>query len=217
MLRLLLLTVLICMSAGTGARAGPWPQPEGKLHLFFSIEGGITGSSDLYGSLYAEYGIGQDRTLGLDLGSDDSEPDKAVLFLRWPLPAAGDGTLYAYEMGVGMVDGQAALRPAVSIGRGISIADNPGWITLDARAALFENGRDGLLQTDLTLGATMPEGDKWLVQLQISAPSDRRPQVRIAPSYAFRQSEGRHLLVGATAGLVGTDTVKVTFGLWQSF
>lgn len=211
-----ILTVLLLFVAA-GARAGPWPQPRGAGHLCFTIEGKTTGASDPYATLYTEYGLGHDRTLGLDLGQAENDMDKAVLFLRLPPTQASDGTLYAYELGAGVVDGQPALRPGLSIGRGFAIGDSPAWIALDARAVIFDDAGKGILQSDLTVGAEAGGGNKWMVQLQMAAPSDSSATLKIAPSFAFRQNDGRHLLVGATAGLAGTDTVKITLGLWQKF
>lgn len=213
MLRIVLLLIFV---AG-GAVAGPWPQPAGTGHLCFSLEGKASDGTGLYGTLYTEWGIGRDRTLGLDLGQSEDEFDKAVLFLRWPLGRAAGETLHAWELGLGVVRGEAALRPGFSLGRGITIGQSAGWISLDTRGAILETDGAMLLESDLTVGAETPRGDKWMVQLQMGAPSDRSPYVKIAPSYAFRQGDGRHLLLGATAGLVGTDTVKITLGLWQSF
>lgn len=216
MLRIVLLLIFI---AG-GACAGPWPQPAGTGHLCFSLEGKASDGSELYGTLYTEWGIGRDRTLGLDLGQSEDELDKAVLFLRWPLGREADESgeaRFAWEMGLGLVRGEAALRPGFSLGKGILFGRNAGWISLDTRGAVFGKSGDMLLESDLTVGAQTPQGNKWMVQLQMGAPSDRSPYVKIAPSYAFRQGDGRHLLLGATAGLVGTDTVKITLGLWQAF
>lgn len=214
---MLRMMVLLFMLAAGAAGAGPWPLPEGTGHLCFAVEGRTSDASEAYATLYTEYGLGKGRTLGLDLGQSEDELDKAVLFMRRPFGPKGQDTLYAYELGIGAVRGEAALRPGLSIGKGLEFGAMPGWIALDMRGVIFEGAGDGILESDLTLGAEMPKGDKWMVQLQMAAPSDRSPYVKIAPSYAFRAGEGRHLLLGAAAGVVGTDTIKVTLGLWQRF
>ena len=210
-----LLVLVLGLTAGA-AGAGPWPLPKGEGHLSFSAEVKSHDASEGYATAYAEYGLGNARTLGFDFGQGEDETDKAVLFLRWPLGAPGKNTVYAYEMGLGVAHGKNALRPAFSIGQGVDLGGRAGWIALDSRAVLFEGG-DGILEADLTVGAETGSGDKWLVQVQMAAPSDRGAYVKLAPSYAFRAGKGRHLLVGATAGIVGMDSVKFTLGLWQAF
>lgn len=214
---MLRIVVLLLMLAAGAAAAGPWPKPKGTGHLCFTIEGRTSDASGAYATLYTEYGIGKGRTLGLDLGHSEDDLEKAVLFMRRPFGQQGQDTIYAYELGIGAIRGMAALRPGFSIGKGLEFGAMPGWIALDMRGVIFGGALGGILESDLTVGAETPKGDKWMVQLQMAAPSDRPPHVKIAPSYAFRAGEGRHLLLGAAAGIVGNDTVKITLGLWQRF
>lgn len=214
MLRICML--LLFLAGGPMAAAGPWPLPEGDGHLCFSIEGKTADASQAYATLYTELGIGKGRVIGLDFGTAEQGADKAVLFARFPFGPRGGDTVYAYEIGLGMAGGEMALRPGVSVGKGILFGQTHGWIALDSRAVIFKSA-GGIFETDLTVGAETRRGDKWMVQLQMAAPSDRDFTVKLAPSYAFKQGKGRHLLLGAAAGLVNTDTVKITFGIWQRF
>jgi len=211
------IAALLIMLVAGAAHAGPWPLPKGAGHLCFSIEGAARDGSGAYATLYTEYGIGKSRTLGFDLGVSEDDMDKAVLFLRQTKPDKGRAMVQAHELGIGMVQGEAALRTGYSIGQGINFGEMSGWIALDTRAVVFKDSYGGLFEADLTVGGNAQNGDKWMVQLQMAVPTDRDAYAKIAPSYAFRVKEGRHLLLGATAGIVGMDTTKVTLGLWQSF
>ena len=211
-----ILVLLLASAAGPMAAAGPWPMAKGAGHLCFSLEGDAGDGAGAYATLYTEVGVGKGRVVGFDFGQAEEDLDKAVLFARFPLGARGGDIVQAWEMGVGMVDGALALRPGVSVGRGFTLGESPGWVALDSRAVLTEAGT-GVFETDLTVGAGIRGGHKWMVQLQMAAPDDGDPYVKIAPSFAFKQGKGRHFLLGATAGLVNTDTVKFTFGIWQKF
>jgi len=180
--------------AATGAGAGAWPFPKGTGQLSFSVEGDRGDGTGTYSTLYAEYGLRDDRTLGLDLGFARSDADKAVVFYRWNQQPNGNSRL-AYEFGIGMVDGKAALRPALSLGRPITLGNGYGWVALDARAILRDD-MQGRLEADLTIGGDAGGDDKWLVQIQTAAPSYEAPYAKIAPSYAFGLGKGRHVLVG---------------------
>lgn len=223
MLRSLLLLVLLAPRATAGA----WPLPAGEGHLSVSVEGDRGDGTGAYSTLYLEHGLAGGRTAGLDLGLSEAEVDKAVAFLRWQRGRqAKEETLLAYEIGLGMVDGSAALRPALSLGRPLAFGKLHGWVALDARAILLlpeQVALQGLaaiehrVEVDLTVGGSLDNGDKWLVQLRTAAPSDADSYARIAPSYAFQQSKGRHLLLGVTADAVGFDGMKLNLGLWQRF
>jgi hypothetical protein len=211
MLRSLLLLVLLAPRATAGA----WPLPAGEGHLSVSVEGDRGDGTGAYSTLYLEHGLAGGRTAGLDLGLSEAEVDKAVAFLRWH-GGADDGTRLAYELGAGKVDDHAALRPGLSLGRGVAFGERTGWVALDTRAVLFDD-MALRLEADLTVGGDAGTGDKWLVQVQMAAPSDAAPYVKLAPGYAFGMGAGRHLRVGVTAGLVGLDAVKLDLGLWQRF
>lgn len=208
------LVLMLALATGCSAAAGPWPIAEGEGHLSFSVE--AKGGDDAYATFYAETGVGKGRVLGLDFGQPEEDLDKAIVFLRSPFGPRGQNTVYAWEMGIGSGAGELALRPGLSAGQGFVLGDSIGWVAIESRALIFETGA-GIFQADLTVGAETPRGHKWLVQLQMGAPTESAPYVKLAPSFAFKQGKGRHLLLGATAGLVNIDDVKVTVGLWQKF
>lgn len=211
--RILILLVMLASRAGAGA----WPVPEGHGQLSFSIEGERGDGTGPYTTLYTELGLPGQRTVGVDLGLADRDADKAVAFLRWH--KGGDDwqdTLTAYEFGIGMVDEKAALRPALSLGRPVLFGDIYGWVALDTRGILFDD-LETRIEADLTIGGGIGNGDKWLVQVQMAEPSEGDFYAKLAPSYAFEQAEGRHLLMGVTAGIAGFDDIKLSLGLWQKF
>ena len=211
--RILILLVVLATRAGAGA----WPVPEGQGQLSLSVEGERGDGTGPYTTLYTEFGLTRQRTFGVDFGLADRDADKAVAFLRWH--TGGDDwqdTLMAYEFGIGMVDEKLALRPALSLGRPVLFGDLYGWVALDARGILFDT-RENRIEADLTIGGEIGNGDKWLVQVQMAEPSDDDFYAKLAPSYAFEQAKGRHLLIGVTAGVAGFDDVKLSLGLWQKF
>ncbi len=213
----MLRAALLFMFCAGRAVAGPWPLAAGEGHLSFGIEADPTDGRGLYATLYAETGIGAGRVLGLDLGHSEDSLDKAVLFLRRPFGPGGRDTVHAWEIGIGIVDDEAVLRAGISAGRGFALAGRPAWMSIETRIALFDAAGDGRIETDLTLGAETGRGDKWLVQVQMAAPSDRSAHVKIAPAYAFAAGAGRHLLLGVTAGVVNASDARLSVGLWQRF
>lgn len=210
--------LLLLLWLWTGpAAAGPWPLAEGEGHLSFGIEGDPADGTGHYATLYGERGIGAGRVLGLDLGHSEDSFDKAVLFLRHPFGEGGPDSPRAWEIGIGVVDDRAALRAGVSVGRGFTLGGRPAWMSLESRTAIFDADGAGRIEADITLGAETGRGNKWLVQVQMAAPSDRSPYAKVAPAYAFAAGPGRHLLLGATAGVVNSSDARLSIGLWQRF
>ncbi|MFN3209112.1 MAG: hypothetical protein ACE369_08950 [Roseovarius sp.] len=202
------------------AAADPWPRAEGETFLSFSVEtefeSGVTDGSGFYGSIYAEHGLTDRMTLGLDAGAEDTDVAKAIVFLRWPVGRAQSGTRVAAEFGIGMSRETFALRPGISIGKGVQVGETPGWLSVDSRAVMID-GFDGVLETDITFGLSPTPDSKIILQLQTGLPTESAPYAKLAPSYVHRVAPGRHLELGFVAGVAEADDFKLKFGFWQAF
>lgn len=212
---MLRIAVLILVLAGP-APAGPWPRAAGEGFVSFAVEADPEDGGSPYATLYAEYGIGAGRVLGLDLGRSEDYFDKAVLFFRQPFGAGDTPTVAAWEIGLGMVDERPSLRTGLSVGRGVTLGAQPGWTAFDLRTSLLGSG-NAILEADLTVGAETGNGNKWLVQLRMAAPTDSAAYVNIAPAWALRVGPGRHLLIGVTAGVLNSSEARLGLGFWQAF
>ncbi|MGR3520942.1 MAG: hypothetical protein ACU0EF_12785, partial [Roseovarius sp.] len=196
-----------------------WPRAEGEG--FLSAAGTVEGP-DQFGlyrqsfSLYAEYGATERLTFGVDLGGDAGRMSKAIAFLRWPL---GDGERplrFALELGGGQVDEETALRPGLSVGRGITIGQRQGWLNADTRAILFDGGTTAF-ETDLTAGLSLGDRVKALVQLQAGVPAQGRDYLRLAPSVVYEVRPGTQIEFGLTEPISGGGERGFKLGLWRTF
>ena len=234
MWRLLILLLLI----GTQAQAGPWPRGKGKV--FYSVHANVEyldefGMLNQYGTIYAEYGLTEKLTLGVDYSGSEIATDKAIAFLRYPI-ANGDRQMrYAIEMGIGLSDGQMAFRPGVSIGRGITWGQRHGWITLDTRALLTGASQSSRIESDFTFGLGMTERTKLILQLQGGIQPRGDNYLKFAPSVVVelrprkprknqrrgkqrKPRKGKQFLeIGLTAGLVNYDNYAAKIGIWREF
>jgi len=214
---ILVLTLLPWLAAA--AQGGAWPRARGEGFLAASgtVEG--PGASGLYRqsfSLFAEYGVTGRLTFGVDLGGDALRMSKAIVFLRWPLGRAPDETKIAVELGAGQVEGETALRPGLSVGRGIAIGQRHGWLNADGRAILLKGG-DTAFETDLTAGLSIGARLKAMVQLQAGIPAQGRDYLRLAPSLVYETRPGTHLEFGVTEPLSGGGERGFKLGLWRKF
>lgn len=223
-IRAFAIVCLLALSA-LGAQAGPWPREQGTTFLSYAVEidkkhldkrRTMPPLEGTYFSLYGEHGLRNDLTLGLDAGVDALDLRKAIAFLRWPIGDPNRATRKALEVGIGTSDGKFALRPGFSWGRGVQIGKTDGWLGIDSRATLGE-GLSCTFETDLTFGLKPSDKAMVILQLQSGLTNDRDAYAKIAPSYVRQIGKGRHLEIGGSAGLHGTDAIKIKLGLWHSF
>jgi hypothetical protein len=202
------------------AQAGPWPRAEGETFLSTAIEAPLAQGDGLF-TLYAEHGLTDRLTLGLDMGATRHEMQKTVVFARLPFGEAPGGMRLAVELGLGLIRDQPVLRPGFSFGRGFSLSGRPGWITLDTRAVIHQNPLTARYhadwESDLTFGIETWRKTRAILQLQSGIPARGDEYLKIAPSWVIPAAPGRHLEIGVTAGLLGSSAIAAKLALWHSF
>lgn len=236
--RALALLLLVCLTA-PGALAGPWPRGKGETFLSFAVE--YSDSRD-YGGLYAEHGLTENLTLGLDLGTTSSDAQKAIAFARWPIGETAGPLRMSVQFGIGYAERwrtppfklvikgggplpplpapRPKMRPVVqtglSVGRGLELLGHNGWVTLDTSAEIDEDLASHFA-ADATLGLRGRKGHMVIVQLQTGATDAGDTWAKLAPSYVLELSASQHLEMGLVAGLAGDNDIAARLGLWQKF
>ncbi len=197
--------------------AGAWPREKGQVFLSISSqidardENGINRQS--FGG-YAEYGATGRLTLGLDVNGDAVRRSKTIAFIRVPAGRTDRPLKLALELGAGQVENRAALRPALSIGRGFALGRRHGWLNADLRAIL--SGGTGL-ETDLTAGLAAASRSLAMIQLQAGVPDEGRDYLRLAPSVVYEIRPGTQIELGLIEPLSGGGERGVKLGLWRKF
>ncbi|HMB13679.1 MAG TPA: hypothetical protein VKN37_06695 [Roseovarius sp.] len=219
MSRCLALAVLLSLCLSGPALAGAWPREKGTV--FLSLAGQAEGPDEhgIYRqnfTLYAEYGLTDRLTLGVDAGGDALRMTKAIGFLRWPLGRTDRRVKLAFELGAGQVDGENALRPVLSLGRGVEIGKRHGWLAADGRAILFTGGGMSL-EADLTFGLSITKRSKVILQIQAGQPDLGDAYTRFAPSFVFETKPGAHIEFGLIEPLIGGGERGLKLGLWRKF
>ena len=179
--------------ARTGAVAGAWLRETGTA--FLSLSGEVT-EPDAFGiyrqdySLYAEYGLVRAADPRGGCGHDMLTMSKGVVFARLPLGRADRTVKLAVELGAGQVGDDTALRPGLSIGRGITLWDRGGWLNADGRAVL-PGGGAMTLESDLTFGLSVTGRSKVILQIQAGQPDTGDAYAKFAPSFVY-ETKPRH-------------------------
>lgn len=219
MVRCLTLAVVLLLGLAPVGMAGAWLREKGTG--FLSLSSQVT-EPDEYGfyrvdaGLYAEYGLTERLTLGVDAGHDMLRVSKGLVFLRLPLGRETHKTRLAMEIGAGQVGDDTALRPGLSIGRGIKLWDRYGWLNADGRVVLAGGGAM-TLESDLTFGLSITGRSKIILQLQLGQPDIGDAYAKIAPSFVYETKPGTQLELGLTHPLTGSDLRGVSLDLWRTF
>lgn len=207
---------LIALPLARTADAGPWPREAGKTFLSLSWERDLMRDTG-YAAIYAEYGLTDRLTLGLDIGADPDGLSKAIAFARVPFGQSPGGMRLALEMGTGVADKRPVMRPAMSFGRGIDMVGRSGWLTLDIRATIFQDTFDTAWESDLTLGLNATARGKAIVQLQTGQPITGDAYVKLGSSWVIQGPPGRHIEFGLVTGLKNSDALAAKIALRHAF
>ncbi len=203
-----------CFGLAAGpARAGAWLRAEGDGFASWSIKVQDGADAQGYSTLYAEYGLNPDLTGGLDIGSDEEGDYKALAFVLMPIRR--DDLHIAFQLAAGAIADDPALRPGISVGRGLRIGGLDGWANIDMRAAITPGDVD--LSIDATLGLTVWEGTKMIWQLQQGGALAEPDFLRATASVVWQVTPGRHIEIGASAGLKNAEDFGIQIGVWQTF
>lgn len=218
------LILIACLIWVSPAESGPWPR--GKGHVFVSSSAFATwpaGRSvelpDIYGTAFAEFGLTDRVTLGLDFGTADyqkSSRSKAIALVRYTLSAPGASLQSALEIGGGMDQGRTVLQIGGSLGRGLSIGKTSGWATADAKLLHSPSIDETAYGLDLTVGINQPR-TKYIAQLSALQSYSGKPFVSFVPSVVRQIGKHSHVELGASIGLKNKPDPALKLGIWREF
>lgn len=225
------------------ADAGAWPREQGSGFVSVSYE--YTTWQDMmsedrlietegeietfgYMALYAEYGITDRLTAGIDTGREEAPYTwSGVAFLRAGLGPAHWRNRFAAEFGLGQReipnygldqgDRETIFRPGVSWGYGFDTRLGRGWTGLDLKSETRQTTGGTAYKADFTLGLD-PDGP-WLgfVQLQGSDYPGAGPALRVVPTLVRRITPWLAIESALLWDAYGNERMGVRAGLWLEF
>lgn len=228
-MRTLALALTLALS-GTAATAGAWPRGEGNFFLSTTQQtstGGrsfVTAVGDIrnYTSLYAEYGVSERLTAGLEAGygtDRDNTTASALVFARLPVWSPGEHKVSA-DFGLGWItsdqDGeQVRIRPGLAWGRGFESDWGGGWLGMESTLEYRSPDSETIFKADFTAGLKPTESWMLIGQLQTGIyPDNEDPLVRFAPSVVRRIGPRLHMQVGAILDIFGGDGIGLKASFW---
>lgn len=221
MVRVRMISAVMLLALAQQGAAGPWPRGEGDGFFAASVTARPPeAAADRELSLYAEYGLTPQLTIGADLHGQGSGTGHLLLFARLPLPETS-GLHSAIQASAGgyRAGGHAGTmgRLTLTAGRGFTLSGIPGWWTLDA-AAEWRRGLPGpVWKLDGTVGLNTQGRLKPLLQSEYSKLSGQRPVWSLLPGLRIQAGPGWYLVANAELRSAQTRTVGIRLGLWQDF
>ncbi|MFV0243689.1 MAG: hypothetical protein ACK5IB_01530 [Qingshengfaniella sp.] len=244
--RALMAAVMLWLAGATPGAAGAWLRETGRAFVSLSYEV-TTPRAALsqealaydstpplyrYTSVWAEYGLTDWLTLGLDAGRDEG-PDTwtGVIFARLPLMAEGRFGLMAAELGIGQRryiaagpydlydshDTEQILRLGLSWGKAFAWPRQGGWLAMDTQTD-FRQTTDGQpRKLDLTFGLRGSETITGILQLQTGDYPRSRAYAKLLTSVVYDLPWGLALETGALFGLREDNRVGMKTSLWWRF
>jgi hypothetical protein len=210
--------VLLCFLASP-VLAGAWQREKGRwfMSTSASFTTGEYGYLGYYGAYYAEYGLTDRLTLGVDAGVSETGATTVLFFTRRPLWQGKNGGRLALEIASGTSGGMPVIRPGLSWGRGLQTKFGPGWFAIDA--TMPTNMTTGLAtyKVDTTVGVTLSDRWKAILQFQADLSPGLSQSVKVAPSVVIRVNKLFQFELGVSQSLIGSRQTGLKLGIWVDF
>ena len=213
----------VCAALIAGqAAAGAWAREKGELFISqggnFLLSDGAELPVHYDPTTYAEYGLTDRVTLGLDYHTaDKGRIQTAFVFARVPLGDVDGRDRIAFSLGFGqradVVNGAETLtRGGVSWGRGLE----SGWLAVDTSATFSASDGSARPKADFTWGRHLT--DRWTasVQLQTGQGFNDDYYAKISPAISFGINERYRINVGAVQALTGDGGAALKVELWTT-
>lgn len=235
-LRILSCVATILLALSGAALAGPWARGEGESFVAISTEPDADGNS--YSSLYGEYGLTGEQTLGFELGYTDVGETSALFWLQHAL-APRAGNLFSFSLGIGMIEREGVAMPlgqvAANWGRGFDGVMQGGWLALETRLkvagsvdddAEISGLSDGALsyltseittKADLTLGLHATDRMMIINQFRFEDSDEAGFTSKLATTVVHDLFGPAKIELGIITPLSGAVPEAVKLGTWFEF
>lgn len=213
------LLIIWAVMLASPALAGAWMREQGTGFLSFGPIYEETG--EVNGSLYAEYGLRPNLTLGIKFDADMTlqliNGGTGFIFARRPIDIWEKPFKLAYEVGVGRSFGHSndtLLLTGLSYGRGITVGSRNGWLAIDGAVEWSLGDISHTAKLDSTVGLTLT--DKFKVMMQVFySQNDEANATTLAPSLIWQP---RPEMASYQLGVEAEDGfLAFKFSVWRSF
>ncbi|MDP5217365.1 hypothetical protein Q5Y75_09075 [Ruegeria sp. 2205SS24-7] len=217
-----LLMSLMVLGGATPGSAGAWLQEKGGGFLSATTTGYQPGEVVEYRSaIYAEYGLLNRLTLGIDINDRAGNSGHALVFARLPLSPPDWRNRFAIELGTGAhhrLGRTAAMhKVTLSYGRGVTTGLGPAWVAADVALEHRTGIGQQIRKFDLTLGMSADRFVNPLLQIETAHVRDDELYWTVTPALLLRGKKGTRWLIGVERRSAHPDGFGLKFGFWRNF
>ncbi len=215
----------ICLAVWGGAvDAGAWPRGKGKAFISvsstFSLTGDLLKPIRYEPSFYAEYGVTDRLTFGLDafLAGEFDQPT-AFAFGRIPILEKRLNDPVAVTLGFGTEDTETVKEPLARAGLAWGHGLEKGWLAVDSFATVGLETGDLDLKLDATWGYKLHPRLTTILQLQTGRlETDEEPYAKLAPSVVVKLHKRLQVELGVIHHLTDEEAATaLKLGSWLEF
>ena len=222
-MRSVVVAFIVVLASASVTEAGAWLREKGKGFVATSL--GTDKDRDTSFSGYFEYGIAENRTLGLDIsyGLEQTLRDEGsgIAFIRFPLGPTDQTHRFAWHAGIGTRYLNREFYPAaelgISWGRGIKLGERWGWANIDASVNESQSPIETRIKIDGTFGIPFHDNIKGMAQV-FNTFEDGETYTRLAPSLLLVAGRKKTTLqLSAEIPTIGGGDTIFKIGIWSNF
>ena len=216
-----LIAFFLCFFAPCLGNAGAWPREHGTVYLAFSeiMTVNSLGVPRRFQSLYAEYGLSPQLTLGFDgFRSGSGESTETFLFLSFPLHTNNLRNRYALTFAIGEhADLTGAPAPALRIGLNWGRNIGSSWLAINNFATFRKASDTPLLKLDATWGYHFSDHIDLMLNLRAEIYDGATSKIEIAPGLTWQTGVGNRIEVGLSIGAAEHREYGLKIGTVRKF
>ncbi|WP_157057470.1 hypothetical protein [Loktanella sp. 3ANDIMAR09] len=222
-MKILLIWVSCLMGLQSAAHAGPWPREEG--HTFIAAGGNflLSDGAELpvhYDpTLYVEYGLRPDLTVGLDFYSaDKGRIYSAFSFAAIPANSPDADLKSMLSFGIGYrrnADDSEELLTRIGLSLGQSTPN--GWLAFDGNITYDAIDQAFRPKADFTWGRSW--SDRWTTTLQVQTGQGFSDDhyAKVSPTLIYTINERYRVNLGSVHALTGDRGSALKIETWLQF
>jgi len=216
-----IIAFFLCFLAPDEGNAGAWPREHGTVYLALSETMTVNslGVPRRFQSLYAEYGVSPQLTLGFDgFLSGPGGSSETFLFLSFPLRTNSQIDRYALTIALGEhADLTGSPAPALRIGLnwGRNIGSN--WLAINNFATFRKAADNPLLKLDATWGYHVSDDLDLMLNLRAETYDGATNKIEFAPGLTWQTGFGNRIEVGLSIGTAEHREYGLKIGTVRKF
>lgn len=217
-----LFALWFCIVVAGPAAAGAWLREKG--HGFTSVSATLyrfQGIYDYKTAVYAEWGMDERLTVGLDINEQPGLTGHALIFARYPLWDKASKGRFSAELGLGahhwLGDWAMMHKLTLSYGKGVHTSWGDGWLAIDTAWEQRRGTRTDIYKLDLTVGLSTARRIDPMLQVETSYVLDHRLFWTVTPSLLIDGGKGKTWVLGLEHKSDLPGGLNIKFSLWREF